>query len=189
MSITALALVCCNALAFDGPVVPPPAPTAMAKNTEVAPVAANTRAALPESPSPKINRAVESTDASEPPASSFLNSPVKPVDHSSFETPRKRRIWYGLMVVGHATAGFDSWTTRQAVSGHYGTEANPLERPFAHSGAIYASTQVTPLLMDFLGRRLMRSSHPLLRRMWWLPQAAGASVSLGAAAHNYSVVH
>lgn len=67
----------------------------------------------------------------------------------------------------------------------YGVEANPLERPFASSGAIYATTQVSPLIMDFLGRKLIRSSHPWMRRIWWVPQAAGASFSLGAGIRNY----
>jgi len=117
-----------------------------------------------------------------------LSTPVKPAITESYETPRQRKIWYGLMVAGHGTAAFDAWTTRRAISGGYGTEGNPLQRPFAHSGAIYATTQVTPLIMDYLGRRMMRSSHSWIRKSWWVPQAASASVSLGAGIHNYSIV-
>ena len=44
-----------------------------------------------------------------------------------------------------------------AVSGGYGQEANPLLRPFAHSNSIYAAKQVSPAVMDYLGKRLMVS--------------------------------
>ena len=117
-----------------------------------------------------------------------LSSPVKPAATEPYETPRQRGFWYGLMAVSHGAAAFDAWTTRRAVSGGYGVEGDPLQRPFAHSGAIYATTQVTPLIMDYLGRRMMRSSHPWMRKAWWVPQAASASVSLGAGIHNYNVV-
>lgn len=96
-------------------------------------------------------------------------------------------IWYSLMVADHGTAAFDAWTTRRAVNGGYGVEGDPLQRPFAHSGAIYATTQVTPVIMDYLGHRMMRSNHPWIRKAWWVPQAASASVSLGAGLHNYSI--
>jgi hypothetical protein len=118
----------------------------------------------------------------------ILKTPVKPPTTESYETPRKERIWYGLMAAGHGAAAFDAWTTRRAISGGYGVEGDPLQRPFAHSGAIYATTQVTPLIADYLGHRMMRSRHPWMRRMWWVPQAASASISLGAGIHNYYVV-
>jgi hypothetical protein len=92
------------------------------------------------------------------------------------------------MVAGHGTAAFDAWTTRRAITTGYGVEGDPLQRPFANSGAIYATTQVTPLVMDYLGHRMMRSSHSWVRKAWWVPQAASASVSLGAGIHNYSIV-
>jgi len=93
------------------------------------------------------------------------------------------------MAAGHGAAAFDAWTTRRAISGGYGTEGDPLQRPFANSGAIYATTQVVPALMDFLGHRMMRSESPTIRKFWWIPQAASTGVSLGAGIHNYRVVH
>jgi hypothetical protein len=42
--------------------------------------------------------------------------------------------------------------------------------------------------MDLLGRRMMRSNHEWMRKSWWVPQAAGATVSLGAGIHNYRLV-
>jgi len=57
-------------------------------------------------------------------------------------------------------------------------------RPFAHSRTIYVATQVTPLLMDILGRRMMTSERPWVHKLWWVPQSAMASVSIEAGAHN-----
>jgi len=113
---------------------------------------------------------------------------LKPLVTETYETPRKKKIWYTLGAVSHGAAAFDAWSTRRAVSGNYGTEANPLLRPFAHSGSIYAATQISPALMDFLGRRMMTSRHGWIRKMWWLPQTAGASVSFSAGVHNMNVV-
>lgn len=123
--------------------------------------------------------------AAVPPA---LNSPVKPATAESYETPTQRKIWYGLMVAGHGTAAFDAWTTRRAVGSGYGVESDPLQKPFASSSAIYATTQVAPLIMDYVGRYMMRSSHPWMRKAWWVPQSASAAVSLTAGVHNYGVV-
>jgi hypothetical protein len=39
--------------------------------------------------------------------------------------------------------------------------------------------------MDYVGRRMMTSSHPTLRRFWWVPQVAGAGFSFSAGMHNY----
>jgi hypothetical protein len=114
----------------------------------------------------------------------LLKAPFK----STSETGRERKIWYGLVAVSHGAAVFDAWSTRRALSGNYGVEANPLMRPFAHSGAIYAATQVSPAFMDFLGRRMMVSHHGWIRKMWWVPQTAGTGVSFAAGAHNVGVV-
>ncbi len=114
----------------------------------------------------------------------LLKSPLK----SRYETNRQRKIWYGLVGVSHGAAVFDAWSTRRALSGNYGVEANPLIRPFAHSGAIYAATQVSPAFMDFLGRRMMVSHHGWIRKMWWVPQTAGTGMSLAAGVHNVGVV-
>src|SRR5690349_23198140 len=42
---------------------------------------------------------------------------------------------------------------------------------------LFRSTQVSPLVMDLIGKRMMVSQHVWVRKIWWLPQAAGASVS------------
>ncbi len=143
-------------------------------------------ASLPSAPTPKVKADLEPI-APIPAAQPFL--PVKPVFTRPRETPRQRKIWYGLALAGHSGAAFDAWSTHRAVAGGYGQEANPLLRPFANSNAIYAATQVSPAVMDYLGKRMMVSQHGWMRKMWWLPQAAGASLSFTSGAHNVGVVH
>jgi hypothetical protein len=104
------------------------------------------------------------------------------------ETPRQRKLWYALTITGSGAATFDARSTRRAISRGYGTEANPLLRPFSHSGAMYAATQVSPLVMDYIGKRMMVSQHKWMRSMWWLPQSAGSGFSLYAGVHNTRLV-
>jgi len=143
-------------------------------------------ASLPSAPAPKVK-----TDAEPiaPSAAGLPFQPVKPVYTRPQETPRQRKIWYGLLLAGHSGAAFDAWSTHRAVVGGYGQEANPFLRPFANSNAIYAATQVSPAFMDYLGKRMMVSQHGWVRKMWWVPQAAGASFSFAAGAHNAGMVH
>jgi hypothetical protein len=146
----------------------------------------------PSMPQPRINSG-ESSSA-EPVAAAaaqpraFAFEPVKPAAQHSYENRNQKRIWYGLVAAGHAGAAFDAWSTRRALSGNYGTESDPLMRPFAHSGAVYAATQVTPLLMDLIGKRAMVSEHMWVRRLWWVPQSVGATLSFTTAVHNVGVV-
>jgi hypothetical protein len=143
-------------------------------------------ASLPSAPAPKANADPEPLA---PSSAAQPFRPVKPVFTRPSETPRQRKIWYGLALAGHSGAAFDAWTTYRAVSGGYGREANPFMRPFANSRAIYAATQVSPAFMDLLGKRMMVSQHGWVRKVWWLPQAAGASMSFASGAHNVGVVH
>jgi hypothetical protein len=142
--------------------------------------------ALPTAPTPKVKADAEPITPS-PAAQPFL--PVKPVTTRPRETPRQRKIWYALTIAGSSGAAFDAWSTHRAVAGGYGQESNPFLRPFAGSNTIYAATQVSPLVMDFLGKRMMVSQHGWVRKMWWLPQTAGASLSFVSGVHNVGVVH
>jgi hypothetical protein len=158
--------------------------------------------ALPSAPEPKIKSdteiaadsnpaAVMPAPAAEPivPGSAPLAlRPGKPAFHPEGVSERQKKVWYALTFASSGAAGFDAWSTRRAISGGYGTESNPLLRPFAHSNALYAATQVSPLVLDYVARRMMTSRHPLLRRMWWLPQSAGTGMSLFAGVHNVGVV-
>jgi len=143
-------------------------------------------ASLPSAPVPKVK-----TDAAliEPNPAAQPFQPIQPVMTRPRETPRQRKMWYALTIAGHTGAAFDAWSTHRAVVGGFGQEANPLLRPFAHSNAIYAATQVSPAVMDFLGKRMMVSQHGWLRKVWWLPQGAGTAMSFVSGAHNVSVVH
>lgn len=192
MILSSLLLFCCTALPADVlPATPSSSATAIEPSSD-APNVEDTKT-RPDAPSPKVIAAM--TDELDPAAGSALPASkpiasvrIQPATSESFETPRKRMIWYGLMAAGHGTAAFDAWTTRRAISGGYGTEGDPLQRPFANSGAIYATTQITPLIMDYVGHRMIRSRSPLFRRFWWVPQTASASFSLAAGIHNYRVV-
>ena len=143
---------------------------------------ANAPAALPAAPAAKVKTDAEIS--AEPVPAGFPIEPVKPVTKRPSETSRQRKMWYGLLIADHAGAAFDAYSTRRAISGGFGTESNPFLRPFSHSNAIYAATQVVPLVADYFGKRMMVSEHPLLRRIWWLPQSASAVVSFSAGAHN-----
>lgn len=156
---------------------------------------------LPESPAPKLERdaAVPATklfDAAspEPSASPAIQPasrtplPIKPALTRGYENSRDKKIWYGLMAVSHGAAAFDAWSTRRAVAGGYGTEANPFLRAASHSNMIYAATQVSPAVMDLIGRKMMTSQNRWIRRFWWLPQAAGTGLSISAGVHNTSLV-
>ena len=145
-----------------------------------------TAAALPTAPVAKVKPEPEPVSLR---AAGQPFQPVKPVLTRPRETPRQRKMWYGLMIAGHSAAAFDAWSTHRAVTGGYGQESNPFLRPFANSNAIYAATQVSPAVMDFIGKRMMTSQHSAIRKMWWLPQALGTSFSFTAAAHNVSLVH
>lgn len=94
------------------------------------------------------------------------------------------RLWRTLAVVGHGAAVFDAWSTRDAIQNSGAHELNPLFRPFAGSGAVYAATQVGAGLFDYLGYRMMRSRKGWMRRFWWVPQLAGTVGSLLSGAHN-----
>ena len=158
--------------------------------------------ALPSVPDPKIKTdaeiAARSNAAGATPA--LTAEPIAPGSAPLAVRPGKRafnpedvserekKTWYALIAVSSGAAAFDAWSTRRAISGGYGTEANPFLRPFSHSGAMYAATQVSPLVMDFIGRRMMTSRYPMLRKMWWLPQSAGTGMSVFSGVHNVRLV-
>ena len=142
-----------------------------------------TAAVLPSAPEPKVKPELE------PAPLRSAAQPFVAVRRQPVETARQRKMWFGLMAVSHAGAAFDAWSTRRAISGGYGQEANPFLKPFANSNAIYAATQVSPAVMDYIGKRMMTSQNPWIRKLWWFPQVAGGSMSFAAGVHNVGVVH
>lgn len=150
---------------------------------------------LPSMPKPRVETGINasavagaSAEAVQPPRVTLPIQPAKAAYTRPRETRGQRVAWYTLAVTAHGAAAFDAYSTRLAISGGYGTEGNPLLRPFSHSSAMYAATQVSPLVMDLLGKRMMVSENRWVRRMWWLPQVAGSGFSIGAGVHNLSLV-
>jgi hypothetical protein len=183
MVITALLLICSIPQMDDTAKVVNDSPAVASDSAakDFTPVAS-----LPSAPAPKVNADPDPITPN-PAAQPFR--PVKPVFTRPRETPRQGKIWYGLTLAGHSGAAFDAWSTHRAVAGGYGQEANLMLRPFANSNAIYAATQVSPVFMDFLGKRMMVSRHGWVRKFWWVPQAAGASLSFASGSHNVAIVH
>jgi hypothetical protein len=146
---------------------------------------------LPSAPAPKVKTDAEIEPGIEPAAEPAAGAPIRGLKQaisSSVETRMQRTMWYTLAITGSGAAAFDAWSTRRAISGGYGVEANPMLRPFSHSNAMYAATQVSPLVMDLIGRRMMTSHHQWMRNLWWVPQSAGTSMSLYAGVHNTRLV-
>jgi hypothetical protein len=103
------------------------------------------------------------------------------------EERHKQRIWMGIGIASHSAATFDAWSTRHAITTAGGQELNPLLKPFAGNASLYAAIQVGPLVMDYVGRKMMYSRHSWVRHMWWVPQSASFASSLFCGVHNLGV--
>ncbi len=143
---------------------------------------------LPAAPTPKVRTDAEIEPGIQPAAAHAPMRGLKSATSRPVETSMQRKLWYTLSITGSGAAAFDAWSTRRAISSGYGVEANPLLRPFSHSNAMYAATQVSPLVMDFIGKRMMTSHRQWMRSLWWVPQSAGTSMSLYAGVHNTHLV-
>ena len=165
-------------------------PKEFVESKNAAPVT-RSEVSAPSMPQPIANSDADPSfaDPAVPEPRPFAFQPVKPAIRHGYITRNEKITWYSLMIATHTGAVLDAWSTRRALSGNYGREADPVMRPFAHSGTIYLATQVTPLLMDIIGRRAMMSERPWLRKLWWVPQSTMASVSFEAGIHNIRIVH
>jgi hypothetical protein len=146
---------------------------------------------LPAAPTPKVKTDAEIEPGIQPAAAPAAGAPIRGLKQAisrPVETRTQRTLWYTLSITGSGAAAFDAWSTRRAISQGYGVEGNPMLRPFSHSNAMYAATQVSPLVMDFIGKRMMTSQHEWMRKLWWVPQSAGTSMSLYAGVHNTRLV-
>jgi hypothetical protein len=93
------------------------------------------------------------------------------------ERPKAKIVEHVALTGLAVTAGMlDSAATRWNVS-RGGTEYDPLERPFAHSNALYAEGAAYEGGLAWVGWKLHGSNHPLLRHIWWLPQTAQTAAS------------
>jgi hypothetical protein len=157
---------------------------------------------LPSTPDPKIKSdaevAADSTTAAvgptpaaapvTPGATPLSVGTGKPAAKRDYDTEKQKKAWYALLFASSGAAAFDAWSTRRAISAGAGSESNPLLEPFSHSGALYVATQVSPLVMDLIGRKMMTSHNEVVRKMWWLPQSLGTGMSLSAGVHNVRLV-
>jgi hypothetical protein len=103
------------------------------------------------------------------------------------EERHKDHHWMGLGIAAHSAATFDAWTTRRAITTAGAQEVNPLFKPFAGNASLYAVIQVGPLMMDYVGRKMLYSRHSWVRHMWWVPQSASFASSLFGGIHNLGV--
>jgi len=109
-------------------------------------------------------------------------APVKPRS----EQP-SRRLWLTLTIAQSSAATFDAWSTRRVISSGQGRELNPLLQPFAGNASLYAAIQVSPAVLDYVGRRMMKSRQGWARHVWWLPQVLGTTAALASSAQNLHV--
>jgi hypothetical protein len=142
------------------------------------------------SDSAELPTAPEQAPVSGPTLNAFLRS-GKPMTVSVGqlldEEHHNRRIWMGVGIAVHSAATFDAWTTRRAISTSGAQELNPMFKPFAGNASLYAAIQVGPLVMDYVGKKMMYSRHSWVRRMWWVPQSASFASSLFCGVHNLGV--
>jgi hypothetical protein len=106
------------------------------------------------------------------------------VNQLSAEGRRNEHIWMGLGIAAHSAATFDAWSTRHAITTSGAQELNPMLRPFAGNASLYAVIQVGPVVMDYVGKKMMYSRHNWVRHMWWVPQGASFVSSMFCGAHN-----
>src|SRR6202049_4771175 len=113
-------------------------PTATASLDAAAQPAAESDLALPDAPVPM-------TMLSAPAPMAFLN-PGRPMTVSvaqlRAENRRNQLMWRGLAIASSGAATFDAWTTRHAITTAGAQELNPLLRPFAGNGSLYAAIHV-----------------------------------------------
>jgi hypothetical protein len=167
----------------------PPAAIAISAESADSVAVSSLAEPLPAAPAPKVKTDAEIEPGIQPAVAP--GAPLrgfKPAISRPVETRTQRKLWYALSITGSSAAVFDAWSTRRAISQGYGVEANPTLRPFSHSNAMYAATQMSPLVMDFLGKRMMTSRHQWMRKLWWVPQSAGTGMSLYAGVHNTRLV-
>jgi hypothetical protein len=156
--------------------------TPVSSDTSIQPAVVSDSVELPSAPEP--------APVERPTLNAFLRS-GKPMTVSVGqlvdEERHKDHLWMGLGIAAHSAATFDAWTTRRAITTAGGQEMNPLLKPFAGNASLYAAIQVGPLMMDYVGKKMLYSRHSWVRRMWWLPQSASFASSMFCGVHNLGV--
>jgi hypothetical protein len=111
--------------------------------------------------------------------------PDKPVPRGNFITrpfyDKKVRL---LAAINAGTAVMDDVSSRKVIDAG-GYEKNPLIRPFVHnSGTLAVESAGEVWLMAFVADRMKHSSHPVLRKTWWLPQTLNISAKAAGGSYN-----
>jgi len=171
-----------------------PAPRALLASADV-PATAN----VPVNPAPVHPAAQASADSlhadnldtSADTSLSSITVPEPPLGkpvHIDVESLPSRRKWLMLAIAEHGAAAFDAYATRDAVS-HGAHEDDPFLRPVANSNAIYAVSQIGPLLLDYASHKMQRSENNFERHAWWVPQSLATAVYLVSGVHDLHVAH
>jgi hypothetical protein len=83
-----------------------------------------------------------------------------------------------LAEINTGAAVWDDVASRRIIN-RGGFERNPLMRPFVHNpGTLAGETIAEVWLVSYVADRMKRSSHPVLRKNWWLPQALNITAKL-----------
>jgi hypothetical protein len=146
------------------------------ETARVAPAAFSKPVAQPAAPIVEPPTSFLSTDVYNPPPPQLLLWDQPPVTH--------RALWLVLSATEHGSATYDAWSTRRALETGR-VEADPIMRPFAGSPAIYGTIQIIPIGLDYLARRLQRSSG-WTRHIWWAPQSLATATFLFSGSYNVS---
>jgi len=111
--------------------------------------------------------------------------PDKPAPRGNFFTrPFYDQKILTLVEINTGAAILDDVASRKVIE-RGGYERNPLMRPFVHnSGTLVVESAGEVWLMAFLGDRMKHSSHPLLRKTWWLPQVLNFSAKFSGGIYN-----
>lgn len=139
--------------------------------------------AEPQNPQPQVllasNAAAPEALVGPAPQQNLLIHPavLKPMPQKPEVSVRQRKEFYSLMAAEHGAAVLDAWSTRQVLQ-QGGRELDPLVRPFAHGPGLYPALQATPFAVDYFAAKLMRSNHPVFRKLWWVPQVVATSGSV-----------
>jgi len=163
------------------------------------PVATTLAMNVPDSPSTLLRSGVANELVPATPAPAAIKPSVTttaaiavvshPAPVAAQVSQNETRTWRGLVIASHSAAFFDAWSTNHAISEGRGYERNPLMKPFAGNGSMYAMTQVAPTGLDFLSHHMLHSNNRFMRTMWWVPQTAFTAGSIWVGTRNVHVAN
>ena len=138
--------------------------------------------------STKADASEDVTPASPAPASAEpIKSalPDKPAPQGNFVT----RPFYDKQIrllaeINGGAAVWDDVASRLVIE-RGGYERNPFMRPFVHNtGTLVVESVVEVWAMAYVGNWMKHSSHPILRKTWWLPQSLNIAAKTTGGIYN-----